>query len=86
MRHEIYETLQQIYGYQGLCDGQEPIIESILEGKDVLSVMPTGAAYIIDERSSRNLKSNWCSCRILKQFSLAAEICIDFRQRKARGI
>lgn len=47
MRHEIYETLHHIYGYQTLRDGQELIIEAILEGKDVLSVMPTGAGKSI---------------------------------------
>lgn len=42
MQSQIKETLKRIYGYSSFKKGQEEIITSILDGKDVLGVMPTG--------------------------------------------
>ena len=38
-----YEILKQYFGYDQFRDGQELLINSILEGRDVLGIMPTGA-------------------------------------------
>ena len=38
-----YEILKQYFGYDQSRDGQELLINSILEGRDVLGIMPTGA-------------------------------------------
>lgn len=38
-----YDILQQYYGYHSFREGQEVLIDHILEGKDVLGIMPTGA-------------------------------------------
>ena len=37
------ETLKKYFGYHSFRAGQEEIINSILDGKDVLAIMPTGA-------------------------------------------
>ena len=42
-----YEVLQAAFGYSSFRDGQEMIIDSILEGKDTLAIMPTGAGKSI---------------------------------------
>ena len=38
-----YEILKQYFGYDTFRDGQDVLINSILEGRDLLGVMPTGA-------------------------------------------
>ncbi len=42
-----YTLLRQYYGYTSFREGQETIIDNILEGRDVLAVMPTGAGKSI---------------------------------------
>lgn len=39
---DTVETLEYYYGYTSFRPGQEELIESILNGKDVLGIMPTG--------------------------------------------
>lgn len=38
-----YEVLEKYYGYRSFREGQEALIDHILDGKDVLGIMPTGA-------------------------------------------
>lgn len=42
-----YAILKKYYGYTSFREGQEPIIDNILNGRDVLAVMPTGAGKSI---------------------------------------
>ena len=39
----INETLKHYFGYDSLRPGQKELIEGILQGRDVLGIMPTGA-------------------------------------------
>ena len=41
------QTLKVYFGYDSFRDGQESIINTILEGRDVLAIMPTGAGKSI---------------------------------------
>lgn len=38
----IFKTLKQYYGYEAFRPGQQELIDAIMEGRDVLGVMPTG--------------------------------------------
>lgn len=37
------EVLKQYFGYDGFREGQEELIEAVVQGRDVLGIMPTGA-------------------------------------------
>lgn len=40
---DIHAILKSVYGYSAFREGQEDVIRAILDGRDVLGVMPTGA-------------------------------------------
>ncbi|MBQ8250032.1 MAG: DNA helicase RecQ [Clostridia bacterium] len=42
-----HSILHKYYGYSSFREGQEPIIDNILSGRDILAVMPTGAGKSI---------------------------------------
>lgn len=47
MLTKALETLKQCYGYSSFREGQEMIINNILQGKDTLGIMPTGGGKSI---------------------------------------
>ena len=44
---DIFEVLSSVFGYSAFREGQEEMISKIIEGRDVLGVMPTGAGKSI---------------------------------------
>ncbi|MCM1155361.1 MAG: DNA helicase RecQ [Roseburia sp.] len=42
-----FDVLKKYFGYSGFREGQETLIDSILSGRDVLGIMPTGAGKSI---------------------------------------
>ncbi|NHZ36651.1 RecQ family ATP-dependent DNA helicase [Massilia rubra] len=42
-RHTIKKLLRSIFGVESLRDGQQQVIDSVLDGKDTLAIMPTGS-------------------------------------------
>ena len=46
MKEKVLNILQKYYGYKSFRKGQENIITSILQGEDVLAIMPTGGGSL----------------------------------------
>jgi len=42
-RHTIATLLRSVFGIERLRDGQQQVIDSVLDGKDTLAIMPTGS-------------------------------------------
>ena len=38
-----YQVLRDAFGYETFREGQEPIIDALISGQNILAVMPTGA-------------------------------------------
>ena len=47
MKEEKYEVLKKYFGYDNFRSGQEFLIDAVLDGRDVLGIMPTGAGKSI---------------------------------------
>ena len=47
MNADIYAALKQYYGYDSFRPGQEQAVSAVLDGRDALCVMPTGAGKSI---------------------------------------
>lgn len=45
--NEPISILKKYYGYDDFREGQESVINTILEGNDCLAIMPTGAGKSI---------------------------------------
>src|SRR5690348_10718628 len=39
----LRKTLRRTFGFRSLREGQEEVIRSVVEGRDTLAIMPTGA-------------------------------------------
>ena len=46
MKSEALRILKEYYGYDNFREGQEKIIDAILEKRNVLGIMTTGAGKI----------------------------------------
>ena len=42
-RNKIHKMLRTVFGVERLRDGQQQVIDSVLDGKDTLAIMPTGS-------------------------------------------
>ena len=50
-----HSILKKVFGYDSFRPGQEDIVRRLLDGQDVLAVMPTGAG--------KSIRCRRCFCR-----------------------
>ena len=55
------ETLKSVFGHEDYREGQEAIIEALLEGRDVLALLPTGAERVCVSSCRHWLRTAWPS-------------------------
>lgn len=41
--HGIRKTLREVFGHTEFRPGQEDVVHNVLQGRDTLAIMPTGA-------------------------------------------
>ena len=46
-RQTLLSTLKRVFGYDAFRPGQEDVVRALLDGRDALAVMPTGAGKSI---------------------------------------
>ena len=55
-----HSILKKVFGYDSFRPGQEDIVRRLLDGQDVLAVMPTGAGKSICRRCFCRASPSWC--------------------------
>ena len=58
-----HSILKKVFGYDSFRPGQEDIVRRLLDGQDVLAVMPTGAGKSICYQCRRcfcRASPSWC--------------------------
>ena len=56
-QYPIHKALKHFFGYDEFRLNQQPIIESVLNGKDVLAIMPTGGGKSLTYQLAAILQS-----------------------------
>ena len=58
-----YEVLKKYFGYDSFREGQEMLVDALLNGQDVLGIMPTGAGKsLCYHRHPRSRRSRGSRC------------------------
>lgn len=62
-QQDKYDILKTYYGYDTFRDGQEELIDCLLNGQDVCGIMPTGAG------NPSAIRFQPCCCLMLPSWS-----------------
>ncbi|WP_353047921.1 ATP-dependent DNA helicase RecQ [Exiguobacterium sp. CH10] len=86
MRHLYESTLKRVFGYDSFRPGQHEIIHSVVEGQDVLAVMPTGAGKSLTFQLPSYIKNGGLTVIVSPLLSLIEDQMLHIRERGERGV
>nr|WP_215141525.1 ATP-dependent DNA helicase RecQ [Exiguobacterium qingdaonense] len=83
----MYEsTLKRVFGYDSFRTGQHDIIHAVVEGHDVLAVMPTGAGKSLTFQLPSYIKNKGLTVIVSPLLSLIEDQMQHIRARGERGV
>nr|WP_214698253.1 ATP-dependent DNA helicase RecQ [Exiguobacterium sp. s57] len=83
----MYEsTLKRVFGYDSFRPGQHDIIQAVVEGQDVLAVMPTGAGKSLTFQLPSYIKNGGLTVIVSPLLSLIEDQMLHIRERGERGV
>ncbi|MCV9899039.1 MULTISPECIES: ATP-dependent DNA helicase RecQ [unclassified Exiguobacterium] len=83
----LYEaTLKRVFGYESFRPGQHDIIHAVIEGQDVLAVMPTGAGKSLTFQLPSYIKNQGLTVIVSPLLSLIEDQMLHIRERGERGV
>nr|WP_214702225.1 MULTISPECIES: ATP-dependent DNA helicase RecQ [unclassified Exiguobacterium] len=83
----MYEsTLKRVFGYDSFRPGQHDIIQAVVEGQDVLAVMPTGAGKSLTFQLPSYIKNGGLTIIVSPLLSLIEDQMLHIRERGERGV
>ncbi|WP_353047575.1 MULTISPECIES: ATP-dependent DNA helicase RecQ [unclassified Exiguobacterium] len=86
MRHLYESTLKRVFGYDSFRPGQHDIIQAVVEGQDVLAVMPTGAGKSLTFQLPSYIKNGGLTIIVSPLLSLIEDQMLHIRERGERGV
>ncbi|WP_371742723.1 ATP-dependent DNA helicase RecQ [Exiguobacterium sp. s57] len=86
MRHLYESTLKRVFGYDSFRPGQHDIIQAVVEGQDVLAVMPTGAGKSLTFQLPSYIKNGGLTVIVSPLLSLIEDQMLHIRERGERGV
>ena len=83
----MYEAaLKRVFGYETFRPGQQEIIEAVVDGQDVLAIMPTGAGKSLTFQLPSYIKNNGLTIIVSPLLSLIEDQMQQIRERGERGV
>ena len=79
-------TLKRVFGYEEFRAGQREIIEAVVEGQDVLAIMPTGGGKSLTFQLPSYIKNNGLTIIVSPLLSLIEDQILHIRERGERGV
>ena len=79
-------TLKRVFGYETFREGQRDVIEAVVDGQDVLAIMPTGAGKSLTFQLPSYVQQKGLTIIVSPLLSLIEDQMLHIRERGERGV
>lgn len=86
MKRLFKSSLKRVFGYDEFRPGQHEVIEAVVEGQDVLAIMPTGAGKSLTFQLPSYIKNEGLTVIVSPLLSLIEDQMLHIRERGERGV